>query len=66
MQKTLLQTFAPQLLHQRLKETPEHSPLVNAPQPIPPPVVVTNDLISNANQMSAQVSSILPTNLNKD
>ncbi|KAI8116674.1 hypothetical protein FF38_04773 [Lucilia cuprina] len=64
VQKCLLQTFAPQLLHKRLKETPEHSPLAAAPVALPTPVVVTNDLISNANKMSAQVTAILPTNSN--
>lgn len=62
-QKFLLQTFAPQILHKRLKETPEHAPITPAQHVIDslePPVVVTNDLINNANKMSAQVTAILP------
>lgn len=62
MQKYLLQTLAPQLLYKRSKETPEHSSLsAVTPSLTSPSLVVTNDLIVNANKMSAQVASIVPT-----
>ena len=61
MQKCILQTLAPELLHKRLKATPEHVVLAAATESLtPPPVLVTNDLIVNANKMSAQVSALLP------
>ncbi|XP_075157135.1 endoplasmic reticulum-Golgi intermediate compartment protein 2 [Haematobia irritans] len=68
--KKLLEILAPQLLHKRLKESPESTPLAK-PQNVvesivtPQLIVNSNDLISTANTMSAQVNPFIQTLNNK-
>ncbi|XP_005180036.1 endoplasmic reticulum-Golgi intermediate compartment protein 2 [Musca domestica] len=69
VQKKLLSIFAPQLLHIRLKESPENTPLAKPhifKEVVVPPtqLVVSNDLITNANIMATKVEAIIPA-LNK-
>lgn len=65
VQKMFLSIFAPQLLHKRLKESPENTPLAK-PQmyanvaAATPQLVVSNDLINNANKMEVQVGPVIP------
>lgn len=63
LQKLVIGVFAPQLLHKRLRESPENTPLAKPhlhSKTSNPALVVTNDLISNANKMAAQVEPLIP------
>lgn len=64
VQKLFLSIFAPQLLHKRLKESPENTPLAKpqlyANVAATPQLVVSNDLINNANKMEVKVGPVIP------